>query len=187
MISRKNFQEFTVAELLCSALLVLIIGSVGLVKYYKTGIVGLSLSPSPKADMVEYRSDVFGFRVVLPGSWHGYTINRIKEDIYDITGETTTNNGVVDSLQIVEIHHPLEVPGHLRQAIPIMIFTLEQWRHVQNEEWSVGAAPIPPSELARNSVYVFALPARYNYAFPEGFEEVERIISGKPLTAFELK
>ncbi|HWQ71164.1 MAG TPA: hypothetical protein VN370_02480 [Desulfitobacteriaceae bacterium] len=40
-----------------------------------------------------------------------------------------------------------------------MIFTLAQWNTVQGEELSVGAAPIAPSELGKNSKYVFALPA----------------------------
>ncbi|MGB8451919.1 MAG: hypothetical protein WCD89_06255 [Anaerocolumna sp.] len=47
------------------------------------------------------------------------------------------------------------------------------------------SAPINPCELGRNSQYVFALPARYNYAFPEGFEEVEDIIQSAPLAPTE--
>lgn len=38
-----------------------------------------------------------------------------------------------------------------------------------------------PSKLGSNSVYVFALPPRYNYAFQTGFEEVEEILKGNPL------
>jgi len=65
-----------------------------------------------------------------------------------------------------------------------MIFTLDQWELVQEENISLGAAPIPPSELGRNDRYVFALPARYNYEFPIGFEEVEEILKSNPLHAF---
>lgn len=61
-----------------------------------------------------------------------------------------------------------------------MIFTLRQW----NENLIVSAAPIGPSELGRNSRYVFALPPRYNYAFPDGYEEVEQILKDKPLHPF---
>jgi hypothetical protein len=35
--------------------------------------------------------------------------------------------------------------------------------------------------LGVNEKYVFALPARYNYAFPAGYEEVENIIASQPL------
>ncbi|OQA07060.1 MAG: hypothetical protein BWY65_02011 [Firmicutes bacterium ADurb.Bin373] len=71
------------------------------------------------------------------------------------------------------------------QDIPIMVFTHAQWDALQNGEFHIGAAPIGPSELARNSSYVFALPARYNYAFPPGYEEVENILRGDPLKPFE--
>ena len=57
-----------------------------------------------------------------------------------------------------------------------MIFTQKPWEEAQSEELQVGAAPVPPSELARNENYVFALPARYNFAYPRGFEEVDKII-----------
>lgn len=59
-----------------------------------------------------------------------------------------------------------------------MIFTLEQWGSLLEGKFHIGAAPIGPTELGRNSKYVFALPARYNFAFPEGYEEVEEIIKG---------
>jgi len=66
-----------------------------------------------------------------------------------------------------------------------MIFTRAQWNSLQRGDFHIGAAPIGPSELARNSKYVFALPARYNYAFPIGFEEVEIILKNNPLQAYE--
>ncbi len=71
-----------------------------------------------------------------------------------------------------------EIP---RQDIPIMIFTLSQWDALQRQEFHIGAAPIGPKELGRNSNYVFALPARYNFAFPKGYEEVEDILEDNPL------
>ena len=66
-----------------------------------------------------------------------------------------------------------------------MIFTLDQWESLEKEEFHIGAAPMGPKELAHNSKYVFALPARYNYAFPKGYEEVEKILEGNPLQANE--
>lgn len=61
--------------------------------------------------------------------------------------------------------------------------TAPQWRSPQREEFWVSAAPIGPTELGRNRRCVFALPARYNYAFPTGYEEVEQILRGNPLHA----
>jgi hypothetical protein len=142
-------------------------------------------SPSPSPVGVEYRNEQFGLLVTLPESWRGFTTNTQPEDIYDVSGQTTENNGVVATFPTIHIQHPLSTATNPRQDIPVMVFTLEQWAHIQAEEWSVGAAPIPPSELARNSQYVFALPARYNYAFPEGWEEVQAIIDGGAVSAFE--
>jgi hypothetical protein len=83
---------------------------------------------------------------------------------------------------------PIKNPDAERQDIPIMIFTHSQWLAMQKKgKFNVSAAPFPPSELGRNSRYVFALPARYNYAFPDGYEEVEKILSGKPLRGCKSK
>jgi len=65
-----------------------------------------------------------------------------------------------------------------------MVFTIKQWTALQNDAFHIGAAPIGPSELSRNNVNVFALPARYNFAYPAGYEEVDTILQGKPLSAF---
>ena len=67
------------------------------------------------------------------------------------------------------------------QDIPILVFTLDQWNLIQKEKIHIGAAPIGPSELGRNKIYVFALPARYNFGFLNGYEEVECILKNNPL------
>ena len=85
---------------------------------------------------------------------------------------------------MVSIRHPQYTSQNLRQDVPIMVLTTAQWNSLQQGKFHIGAAPINPSELGHNSRYVFALPARYNYAFPTGYEEVEKILQGKPLQAF---
>ena len=82
---------------------------------------------------------------------------------------------------MLSIRHPLWTATVKRQDIPILIYTLAQWNSLSKEEFNMGAAPIPPSELGRNAAYVFALPARYNYAFPTGYQEVEQILQSNPL------
>ena len=74
------------------------------------------------------------------------------------------------------IRHPDWTQEAPRQDIPIMVYTLEQWNALQKGDFYVSAAPIGPSKLGSNSVNVFALPPRYNYAFQTGFEEVEEIL-----------
>jgi len=88
---------------------------------------------------------------------------------------------VIATGSLISIRHPLWTEEIPRQDIPIMVFTISQWNAIQLEQLSLGAAPIGPSELGRNNKYVFALPARYNYAFPLGFEEVEQILKDNPL------
>ena len=132
---------------------------------------------------VQYRNTQYGLSVKLPESWKGFTIVTEQQDAWDVASGT-----VVASFPRISIRHPAWTSTVPRQDIPIDIFTIEQWEHVKGPsdvEWSVSAAPIPPSELARNSKYVFALPARYNYAFPEGFEEVEQILASSSVSAFE--
>ncbi len=128
---------------------------------------------------IVYDNHEYGFSFTLPASWQNYTVVTDKwEGVSLTTGE---GGKVVAAGQIIKIRHPLWSAQVPRQDIPIMIFTISQWQLVQNEKISVGAAPIPPGELGRNSQYIFALPARYNYAFPAGFEEVERIMAKSPL------
>ena len=125
---------------------------------------------------ITYKNTQYGFSFTLPISWKGYAI---------IT--TTWTGDMIDSQPSqnitgpeIIIRHPLWTSSEPRQDIPIMIFTYPQWNLIQKEKLSLGAAPIPPSEIGRNEGYVFALPARYNFSYLLGFEEVENIIKGKP-------
>ncbi len=134
------------------------------------------------AGSVVYANTQYGFTFALPESWKGYKIVTLEWIGFptDINGEGA---GVIGPE--LSIRHPLWTEAEPRQDIPIMIFTIEQWDQIQQTKLTVGAAPIPPSELGRNSTYVFALPARYNYAFPTGYQEVENILAGHPLKPTE--
>lgn len=131
------------------------------------------------ATTLEYRNTQYGFSFSLPVNWQGYSIVVVKWEGYPVDG----NAPKVEGPEIL-IRHPLWTSANPRQDIPIMVFTPGQWQLIQQEKLAVGAAPIGPSELGRNADYVFALPARYNYAFPTGYEEVERILEGKPFQTF---
>jgi H+/gluconate symporter-like permease len=131
--------------------------------------------------LVVYKNDQYGFQFSLPKSWQGYSVLTDKWQGIALTG--SQSGKVVETGPIISLRHPKWTTQIPRQDIPIMVFTLAQWNLVQKEQISVGAAPVGPSELGRNAKYVFALPARYNYAFLPGFEEVEAIIKGDPLQA----
>jgi hypothetical protein len=127
---------------------------------------------------ITYKSTKYNFSFSLPKSWTGYSIVKGKWEGNDVKSGSVTETGAM-----VAIRHPLWSAAHLRQDIPILILTISQWKLIQQSVIHIGAAPIPPSELGRNSKYVFALPARYNFAFPTGFQEVEEILKSKPLHA----
>lgn len=122
-----------------------------------------------------YENAEYGFTFTLPVSWGGYKI------VSDSWEGISTDQQQIENGQILLIRHPDWTEEKPRQDIPIMIFTLNQWSSLQNGEFHIGAAPIGPTMLGQNNEYVFALPARYNYAFHEGYEEVENILENNPL------
>jgi len=134
---------------------------------------------------VVFQDTEYGFVFSLPDSWRNYTI--LNNQWQGTALEGPQSGDVIATGPLIIIRHPLWTEEIPRQDIPIMIFTFPQWNDIQLEKLSLGAAPIGPSELARNNKYVFALPARYNYAFPMGFEEVEEILKNNPLQASYVK
>lgn len=135
------------------------------------------------ANSVIYKNTQYGFTFTLPESWKDYKI--ITDEWKGLSLADTNEGEVAETGPLVSIRHPQWTSEKERQDIPIMIFTLEQWSSLEQGKFHIGAAPIGPKELARNSKYVFALPARYNFAFPTGFEEVEKILESNPLQANE--
>ncbi len=142
-----------------------------------------SLPPTPTlpTGSIEYRNTEFGFTFSLPPSWEGYSI---VSDQWEGTNQGPSGDVAVEHGPTILIRHPAWTSANPRQDIPIMVFTLAQWESLSQDKFHIGAAPFGPSELGRNARFVFALPARYNYAFPTGFEEVESILAGQPLHPF---
>ena len=132
------------------------------------------------SDSVKYKNTQYGFNFYLPESWKNFTIITDKWEGLAIETQKPVETG-----PIIYIRHPKWTSENKRQDIPIMVFTLAQWDALQKEKFHIGAAPIGPSKLGGNSKYIFALPARYNYAFPTGYEEVEEILKGNPLSPTE--
>lgn len=144
----------------------------------------LSFGESVGAEAVTYENIEYGFTFTLPGNWKGYSIVAGQWDGASL--EDGKVGQIVESGPELSIRHPEWTEAESRQDIPIMVFTIAQWDAMESGKFHIGAAPIDPSELGRNSAYVFALPARYNYAFPTGYEEVEDILKGNPLKPNEI-
>ncbi|BCX16113.1 MAG: hypothetical protein KatS3mg098_342 [Candidatus Parcubacteria bacterium] len=172
-----NQKEFTIVILVAGVIVFL--GIVGYFVFTKN----LEMVSPTNPISVEYVNNQYGFKFTLPSSWKGYSIVTSKWEGYAPAGpegEIITEEGPT-----ISIRHPQWTSQNPRQDIPIMVFTSSQWNSLEQGKFHIGAAPINPTELRRNSKYVFALPARYNYAFPEGWEEVEQILQSYPLQTFE--
>lgn len=149
----------------------------------------VTLGDYQETGQVAFTSPAYGFRLVLPSGWEGYrVVNGAWEGraIEDDPGESVQAGDAAARGPLLRVRHPQWTAGRPRQDIPIMVFTLQQWEDLHAGRFAVGAAPVPPTELARNNAFVLALPARYNYQFPEGHEEVEAILSGAPLEAIDV-
>ncbi|ACL20131.1 hypothetical protein Dhaf_2095 [Desulfitobacterium hafniense DCB-2] len=137
-------------------------------------ISGVRMGEYIQTGPVVYENTRYGFAFHLPETWKGYSI--IAEQWQGTQNDETTETG-----PLLLIRHPEWTRELPRQDIPLMVFTPEQWQALREEGLSVGAAPIGPRKLGGNSRYIFAIPARYNYAFPAGYEEVEDILQSSPL------
>ncbi len=139
----------------------------------------VAVTASPES--IVYENTTYGFDFILPETWEGYTVLTEEWEARDITGE----DGVVATGPELLIRSPKWTEENPTQDIPIMIFTPDVWEQVLNEQLAVSAAPVPPSELGRNSKYVFALPPRYNFAYLPGWEDVQNILDGGALNPTE--
>ncbi len=151
--------------------------------YQSVGRTVLAPGAEQSADTapVRYADERYGFDFTLPDSWRGYSVI-VEEWVGYAQGEAGQEPAARGPLLL--LRHPHWTAQVPRQDIPIMAFTPSEWDAIEQDRLHVGAAPVPPRELGRNARYVFALPARYNYAFPAGYEEVENILAGQPLRAF---
>jgi hypothetical protein len=147
--------------------------------YAETALQIVGQRPNTKATEV-YKNTIYGFTFDLPISWKGYSVI-VEYKQGEINSDKQETTKIEKTYPQITIRHPMWTKADSRQDIPIMVFTHSQWRLVEQGELITSAAPIGPAMLGQNSKYVFALPPRYNYAFPTGFEEVNEIIRSRPL------
>jgi len=179
LIMISSLRRATVAAAIVASVLVLVAGCASQSPSQTNPTPSATPSATPSsATSLTYSNARYGFTFTLPLSWTGYAIVNTTWQ-----GWSSKSGKVVETGPLLSIRHPLWTAANKRQDIPILIYTLAQWSALGKEVFNMGAAPIPPSELGRNAKYVFALPARYNYAFPTGYQEVDQILQGKPLHA----
>lgn len=129
-----------------------------------------------KDGKIVYKNTEYGFQISLSDSWKGF-----KTVFDEWEGDSVNSAGGVDigteHGPMILVRHPKWTEKTPRQDIPVMIFTRAQWEDMTTEKFHIGAGPVSPPEIGRNTKYIFALPARYNYTYMEGYEDVEQILS----------
>lgn len=134
-------------------------------------------------EQLVYKDDRYGFSFLLPTSWKGYRII-----VERWSGSVTDEHAVSqrpESGPLIKIRNPRWTSRNPYQDIPIMIFTQAQWKLIESESLVVSGAPFGPSEIGRNTTYVFALPPRYNFGDAEGQDEVNDILQRSPIHALK--
>lgn len=165
--------------LITAVIIIIIVLCVGVVLYSsRDNAVGGT--PNLNDTSVTYKNTEYGFTFSLPVSWQGYSIvqgawkGNLLKDKAEQTGPKLL------------IRNPKWTESAPYEDLPILVFTIPQWNAYLAENFSVSAAPIQASELARNNMYVFALPPRWDYDYSLGYKEAQDIIAGNPLRAFNV-
>lgn len=138
---------------------------------------------APVSDQIVYRNLAYGFCFELPASWSGYSIVTEQWQGEWLGDHSQAPSGKELTGPKILIRHPKWTRALEREDIPIMVFSRAQWKLVEAEQMSVSAAPIGPTELGRNTKYVFALPARYEFDEKKGVEEVVELMQHHRLEA----
>jgi hypothetical protein len=148
------------------------------------GRVGPKCEFAPCPDTITYRNEEFGFEIIPPKSWQGYSIEKQTwQGLGTINGQQIERSGTK-----IIIKNPQTTLQQIWQDIPILIFTKDDWLLASNERgcgpeekncgvMAVSAAPIGPAKIGENAKYIFATPPRW-YGFTDaiGWEEAVKIV-----------
>ena len=162
--------------------LIIVLGLIVSLFYPKSKTTSPINTPGQTDTTLTYTNTDYGFTFSLPNNWKGYSVvkNTWK-------GSPLNNKIANEEGPKLLIRNPNWTSTTPYEDIPIMIFTLEQWGSYTAENFNVSAAPIPASEIARNNLYVFALPPRWDFDYSKGFEDAENIMKNNPPKAFNIK
>ncbi len=115
-------------------------------------------------------NNVYGFTINFPKDWD------LKTELdQNLQGKDVSTGKIIEQVPEIIYRNPNWTESKHYEDIPVMVFTLGQWYLVSAGKISLGGAPISPTELSRSNRFVFALPARYNYDYAEGWQEADLI------------
>ena len=167
-------------KILIAGIIIVVAFSAGMYFFYSSRNDNPVLVNTPSNTNITYKNTDYGFNFSLPASWQGYTI--VKET----WNGTPLTNTLVQSGTKLLIRNPKWTTLAPYEDLPILVFTTSQWDSYLAENFSIGAAPIKASELARNNTYVFALPARWDFDYSLGYKEAQDIIKNNPIQGFNV-
>jgi hypothetical protein len=149
--------------------------------YYNDNVMVINdQNKNTNTTSVIYKNTDYGFNFTLPANWQGYSI------VNETWKGSVLKSKIEQSGPKLLIRNPKWTVAVPYEDLPILIFTISQWDSYLAEDFSVSAAPILASELARNNKYVFALPPRWDFDYSLDYKEAQDIIAGKPLQAFNV-
>ena len=160
--------------------IIIIVLSAGLYLFYSSD--NTVVINNPDNTPIIYNNADYGFDFSLPDNWAGYSVVKSTWSGNALTKATTNETGPK-----LLIRNPKWTSAVHYEDIPVMIFTLTQWNSYTAGNFSVSAAPIDATEIARNNLYVFALPPRWDFDYSEGYVETENILKTNPLKPFDVK
>ena len=164
--------------LLVVIITILIFVLIAYLKFFdKTALVENSNSLNSS---ITYTNFNYGFDFSLPVNWKGYSI---INDLWK--GNMLTNASSTNGPKLL-IRNPKWTDSNPYEDLPILVFTISQWNKYLAEDFSISAAPIKASELARNNKYVFALPPRWDFDYSLDFKEAQDIFASKPIHTFDI-
>jgi hypothetical protein len=116
--------------------------------------------PARQSDTpVIYHNDQYGLTFSLPAEWRGYSV--LPEKWQSVKYNPDLDKDVVGGHgPIIILRHPMWTVDQVRQDIPILVFTRDQWATDMQDGIFAGGVEY---EISHNARYVFAIHSRFNW------------------------
>src|SRR3989339_561754 len=138
--------------------------------------------PVETLDWKTYKNKEYGFELVFPDSWEGYSVISDLWRAWDINSSSSASEYY--GVKIIFTNpNAKKNPGEAWQNIPIMIITPDVWDLILQGRVAVSAAPIGPERIGQNKKYIFATPPRW-YGFTDALGWQEAVDIVKTFKAF---
>lgn len=132
------------------------------------------VTPNKALRQIIYKNTEYGFQILLPSSWQGYSVVKQNWEGHVIDNYEQTYSG-----PLILIRNPKWTEVAPWQDVPVMVFTPSVWAMVEgpNATVAVSAAPVGPGKMGENANYIFATPPRWvGFIDALGQDEAQNIV-----------